>query len=85
MQRIWKQGKACLDQGQPVDVSSQKKARCGRKKEVDVSTISNLPISECTTMHDVAEHLGISKSKLHRMKRAGEIMCVSSSLKPFLT
>jgi hypothetical protein len=85
MQRIWKQGKACLDQGQPVNVSSQKKTRCGHKKEVDLSTISDLPISEHTMMHDVVEHLGIRKSKLHQVKQAGEIKCVSSSLKPLFT
>ena len=73
VQRIW------------VDVSSQK-TKCGRKKiEVDVSTLRDLPLSSCTTIHDVAQHFGISKSKLHSLKREGIIKRVSNSIKPYLT
>jgi hypothetical protein len=85
VQRIWKKGKSCLDQGLLVDVSSGK-SRCGRKKmEVDVSTLRDLPMSSRTTIHDVAKHFGISKSKLHSMKREGIIKRVSNSIKPYLT
>ena len=73
VQRIW------------VDVSSQK-TKCGRKKiEVDVSTLRDLPLSSRITIHDVAQHFGISKSKLHSLKREGIIKRVSNSIKPYLT
>jgi hypothetical protein len=86
VQRIWRRGKACLDQGRPVDVSNRKKNRCGRKKqECDVSALSSVPISERATMGDAARHLHISITKFHRMKKAGEIKRVSNTLKPFLT
>ena len=84
VQHIWKKGKSCLDQGQLVDVSSQK-TKCGRKKiEVDVSTLRDLPLSSRITIHDVAQHFGISKSKLHSLKREGIIKRVSNSIKPYL-
>ena len=83
-QRIWKKGKSCLHQGLLVDVSIGK-SRCGRKKiEVDVSTLRDLPLSSRTTLHDVAQHFGISQSKLHSMKREGTIKRVSNSIKPYL-
>ena len=67
-----------------MDVSSQK-TKCGRKKiEVDVSTLRDLPLSSRTTIHDVAQHFGISKSKLHSLKREGIIKRVSNSIKPYL-
>uniref|UniRef100_A0A0A9GWP4 Uncharacterized protein n=1 Tax=Arundo donax TaxID=35708 RepID=A0A0A9GWP4_ARUDO len=34
---------------------------------------------------DVTNHLGTSKSKLHRMKRASEIQRVSNTMEPLLT
>jgi hypothetical protein len=68
-----------------VDVSSGK-SRCGRKKfEVDVSTLSDLPMSSRTTIQDVAHHYGVSKSKLHAMKREGIIKRDSNNIKPYLT
>lgn len=85
VQRIWKQGKSCLDQGSLVDVSSRK-SKCGRKKlEVDVSVLRGLPLSSRTTLDDLSTHLHVSKSKLHSMKREGIIKRVSNSIKPYLT
>ncbi|XP_062200149.1 uncharacterized protein LOC133902648 [Phragmites australis] len=71
IQRIWKQGKDCLDQGILVDVSSGK-CRSGRKRiEVDVSGIRDLPLSSRTTLDDLCAHLHVSKGKLLAMKREG--------------
>jgi hypothetical protein len=68
-----------------VDVSSGK-SRCGPKKiEVDVSTLSDLPMSSRTTIHDVAHHFGVSKSKLHAMKHEGITKRVSNTIKPYIT
>ena len=85
VQRIWTDAKCCLDQGRKVDVSSKKWKRGRKKKEVDVSKLSELPISSRTTLEDVSKELGVSKAKLHKMKREGTIERVSNSLKPFLT
>uniref|UniRef100_A0A0A9DN94 DUF7769 domain-containing protein n=1 Tax=Arundo donax TaxID=35708 RepID=A0A0A9DN94_ARUDO len=82
VQRIWQQGKSCLDQGIPVDVSSGR-SRCGRKKiEVDVSKLRDIPISRRRTIKDVAKQLGVSKTKLHQMKQEGAIKRVSNPMKP---
>lgn len=50
-----------------------------------MSSLRNVPVSSRTTIHDVAKYLGISKSKLHSMKREGIIKHVSNSIKPYLT
>ncbi|CAN6246034.1 unnamed protein product [Urochloa humidicola] len=85
VQRIWKKGKNCLDQGLGVDVRTEKN-RCGRKKKVvDVSKLQNVPLSSRTTIDDVAKHLGVSKAKVQRMKKEGLIRRVSNSIKPYLT
>ncbi|XP_025876903.2 uncharacterized protein [Oryza sativa Japonica Group] len=85
VQRIWKKGKSCLDQGISVDVASGR-SRCGRKKKVvDVSCLEDISILSRTTIQDVATQLGVSTSKVYRMKKEGAIKRVSSSLDPYLT
>lgn len=85
VQRIWKKGKSCLDQGIPVDVESGR-SRCGRKKMVvDVSRLEDSSILSRTTIQDVATQLGVSKSKVYIMKKEGAIKRVSSSFDPHLT
>nr|ABF93607.1 transposon protein, putative, Mariner sub-class [Oryza sativa Japonica Group] len=85
VQRIWKKGKSCLDQGISVDVASGR-SRCGRKKKVvDVSCLEDISILSRTTIQDVATQLGVSTSKVYRMKKEGAIKRVSSSLDPHLT
>jgi hypothetical protein len=85
VQRIWKTGKSCIDEGRLVDVGSAK-SKCGRKKiNLDVSTLQDIPISSRTTIAEVATHFGVSKSKVHSMKRNGTIKRVSNSIKPYLT
>uniref|UniRef100_A0A0E0CML3 Uncharacterized protein n=1 Tax=Oryza meridionalis TaxID=40149 RepID=A0A0E0CML3_9ORYZ len=77
-------GKACLDQGLAVNVSTGKSS-CGRKKiEVDVSTLQDLPLLRRTTIQDVATHFGVSTSKVHKMKHEGTIKHVSNAMKPYL-
>jgi hypothetical protein len=85
VQRIWKKGKGCLDQGLGVDVSTEK-SRCGcKKKVVDISKLQDIPLPSRTTIEDVAKHLGVSKTKVHRMKREGLIKRVSNTIKLYLT
>jgi transposase len=72
IQRSWNRGKACIDQGQPIDVSSRKRNSCGhKKKESDVSALSNVPIAERQMLEDASKHLNVSKSKLYRMLKKG--------------
>jgi transposase len=85
MQRIWNNAKHCLDQDAQIDVSSKKWKRGRKKKEVDMSKLRGLPILRRTTLKDVSKELGVSTTKLHKMKRDGAIKRVSNSLKPFLT
>ncbi|KAK3140203.1 hypothetical protein QOZ80_5AG0397530 [Eleusine coracana subsp. coracana] len=85
VQRIWKDGKECLNQGTMVDFSSGKSKRGCKKKEVDLSKLRELPISSRGTLEDVSKELGIGKRKLHSLKKEGLIERVSNSIKPFLT
>jgi DNA-binding Xre family transcriptional regulator len=47
--------------------------------------LRGLPILRHTTLKDVSKELGISTTKLHKMRQEGAIERVSNSLKPFLT
>jgi transposase len=85
MQHIWNNAKHCLDQDAQIDVSSKKWKRGRKKKEVDMSKLRGLLILTRTTLKDASKELGVSTTKLHKMKRDGAIKRVSNSLKPFLT
>jgi hypothetical protein len=85
VQRIWKDGKGCLDRGGSVDVSSKKSRRGRKKKHPDLSKLRGMSISSHTTLADVSIELKVSISKLHSMKREGVIERVSNSIKSFLT
>jgi DNA-binding Lrp family transcriptional regulator len=51
---------------------------------VDVSVLKDLSLSKRTTIDDVAKKLGVSKNKVHKLKKEGVITRVSSTLKPHL-
>jgi hypothetical protein len=52
---------------------------------VDISKLQYIPLPSRTTIEDVAKYLGVSKAKVHRMKREGLIKRVSNTIKPYLT
>lgn len=86
LQRLWQQGKSSLDQGNPVDVSSRKRGRAGRKRvPLDLESLRNVALKDRTTLEDVRVVLGISKSKLVRYIREGHLQRHSNSIKPHLT
>jgi hypothetical protein len=85
LQHIWSDGKGCLHRGFPVDVSSKKSRHGHKKKDVDLSKLRGMAIPSRTTLDDVSKELGVSKSKLHKLKREGVIEHISNSIKPFLT
>lgn len=82
--RIWDQGKKCLNQGIPIDVLSQKFKRGRKKKQVDVSSLQDQPISERGNSK-MWQHFRVSKSKVQSVKRDGTITRVSNTVKPYLT
>ncbi|KAI3973392.1 hypothetical protein MKW92_006572 [Papaver armeniacum] len=73
VKRIWKLGKESQGQNLPVDVSSRKPTRVGRKAvEVDLSKIPEIPLQPRTSIRTLAKALNVSASTLHRqMKKAG--------------
>jgi hypothetical protein len=52
---------------------------------VDISKLQDILLPSRTTIEDVAKHLGVSKSKVHRMKCEGLIKRVSNTIKSYLT
>ena len=86
VQHVWRQGKSSLDQGIPVDVSSRKRGRAGRKRvPLDLEPLRNVALKHRTTLEDVRAVLGISKSKLLNNIREGQLKRHSNSIKPYLT
>lgn len=85
VQRIWKDGKHCLQQRTEVDFPSGNSKRGRTKKEVNLSKLLGLPTTSRSTMEDMSKELGVSTRKLHYMKHEGVIQHVSNSLKPLLT
>jgi hypothetical protein len=85
VQRLWDKAKNCLDQGIPIDVSSQKRKRGRKMMELNTSTLQDVPIAKRATLVHVAGHFGVGKSKVQAMKRDGTIKHVSNAIKPYLT
>jgi hypothetical protein len=77
VQRLWDKAKNCLDQGIPINVSSQKRKRGRKMMELNTSTLQDVPITKRATLVHVAGHFGVSKSKVQEMKRDGTIKHVS--------
>jgi hypothetical protein len=72
VQRLWKRGKTQLANSIPVDVSSLKKGRVGRKQiPVDLDALRNIPLKQRMTIDDVCKALNLSRWQIQRyLKKA---------------
>ena len=74
VERIWAEAKRQIALGQEVDVSNKKKGRAGRKrKELDLSRTSTIPLNKRRTIRALARSLGIPRSTLHWRFKLGEL------------
>jgi hypothetical protein len=84
IERVWKTAQEQLEQGLPI--SSKKKGKCGgKRKDLDLSRTSTIPLNRRRTIRSLAKSLGVSRSTLHRRFRLGELKRVSNTLKPSMT
>ena len=85
VERIWAEAKRQIALGQEVDVSNKKKGRAGRKrKELDLSRTSTIPLNKRRTIRALARSLGIPRSTLHWRFKLGELRRHTSTVKPLL-
>ena len=86
IQRIWQQAMKKIADGLPVDVSSKKKGRCGRKPiDIDLSRIPTIPLNRRSTIRSLAWQLGCNPTTLYRKFEMNLIRRHSNALKPALT
>jgi hypothetical protein len=85
VQKLWKRGKTQLANSIPVDVSSLKKGRVGRKQvPVDLDALRNIPLKQRMTIENVCKALNLSKWQIQRYLKKGYLRRHSSSIKPYL-
>jgi DNA-binding transcriptional regulator YhcF (GntR family) len=83
--RVWRRAKQCRANGLPVDVSSRKPKKCGRKKIViDPSQVEAIPLRRRCTIRSLAKELRMNRTTVHRIFKDGFLRRHSSSLKPYL-
>jgi len=83
VQRIWREGQLA---GGIHGVKNKLVRNCGRKRiEIDMEAIKNVPLKERTTIRDLANALGVSKSALHSRFREGYFRRHTNDLKFSLT
>ncbi|KAI3873835.1 hypothetical protein MKW92_052199 [Papaver armeniacum] len=86
VKRIWKRGKKFEANNLPVDMSSQKPNRAGRKaKGFDSSKIMEIPLRLRTNLRSLAEALHMPKSTVHRYVKKGAIKKHTNTTKPAFT
>jgi hypothetical protein len=86
IERIWREAKHQIEEGQEVHVSSKKKGNVGRKrKNLELSRVPTVPLNKRRTIRGLARSLDVCRSTLHRRFQLGELNRHSSSLKPALT
>ena len=82
VERIWKDANEQIAEGQVV-VASKRPGRVGRKrKNLDLSRASTIPLNRRRTVRALARSLGIPCSTLHRRFKLGELKRVTSTVKP---
>ncbi|KAE8790025.1 putative transposase [Hordeum vulgare] len=85
VERIWKDANKQIAEGHEVVVASKRKGRVGRKrKDLDLSRASTIPLNRRRTVRAITRSLGIPRSTLHRRFKLGELKRVSSTVKPYL-
>uniref|UniRef100_A0A8I6X3W6 DUF7769 domain-containing protein n=1 Tax=Hordeum vulgare subsp. vulgare TaxID=112509 RepID=A0A8I6X3W6_HORVV len=86
IQRVWKKAMKQISKGFEVNVSNQKKGKCGRKpKDINLEKIPTIPLNRRSTIRSLAWQLGCSPTTLHRKFKMKLIKrhtnCVKRSLK----
>ena len=86
IQSLWQRAMKQIEEGLPVDVSSRRKGRCGRKPlEIDLSRIPSIPLNKRSTIRSLAWQLGVNPTTLFRKFEMNLIRRHSNALTPPLT
>jgi AraC-like DNA-binding protein len=85
VQTILREAKKCRAAGVPVNLSSKRKQACGpHKVQIDLSQILTIPLNMRTTLKSLAEALGVKKTTLYRLFKAGKLRRHTNTIKPCL-
>ena len=85
IQRVWQKAMEQIAEGLEVDVSNQKKRRCGRKpKDINLDQIPTIPLNKRSTIRSLAWQLRCSPTTLHRKFMLKLIKRHTNCLKPAL-
>ena len=69
-----------------VDVSSQKKGRLGRKRNVfNMEALNTIPIEKRTIFRSIANEIKMGHSQMYRMLKAEDLRSQTNSIKPKLS
>ena len=75
-----------IQNGLPVDVSNNRKGRCGRKAvDINLAMIPTIPLNKRSTIRSLSWQLGCSPSTLFRRFLSHEIIRVTNAVQPVLT
>ena len=86
IQRIWQTAMTQIENGLPVDVSNNRKGRCGRKAvDINLAMIPTIPLNKRSTIRSLSWQLGCSPTTLFRKFLSQEIKRVTNTVKPALT
>ncbi|XP_026451769.1 uncharacterized protein LOC113352116 [Papaver somniferum] len=86
VKRTWRRGKEYEAKNIPVDMSSRKPTRVGRKaKKVDLIKIMEIPLRQRTKLRSLAEALDMPLSTVHRQVKKGAIRKHMNAIKPAFT
>ncbi|KAL4560955.1 hypothetical protein LXL04_033112 [Taraxacum kok-saghyz] len=84
--RIWHQAKIHVDQGLPIDLSSNKPMAVGRKRvQINLSQVSEIPLRRRANIRSLAKSINVSKSTMDRRIKEGVIRPHTNAIKPTLT
>ncbi|KAK1629449.1 hypothetical protein QYE76_003764 [Lolium multiflorum] len=85
IERIWRKGREQEIKQLEVDVSNQKRGRCGRKRaDLGLSRMPSIPLNKRSTLRALARELGVAYATLQRRFQWGKIRRHTSTLKPAL-
>uniref|UniRef100_A0A0A9E4E1 DUF7769 domain-containing protein n=1 Tax=Arundo donax TaxID=35708 RepID=A0A0A9E4E1_ARUDO len=85
IQAVWKKVKDCIVAGLPIDVTSKRGKKCGKKEiSIDLSQVPAVPLDKRTTIRSLAKELHAKKTTLHMLFKEWKLRRHSNSLKPYL-
>jgi hypothetical protein len=80
-----KKVKRCRAAGTVVDLVSKKAKNCGRKRvDIDLLQVTNVSLNQRTTIRSLVGALNVSKTKMHKVFKEGQVRRHSSTLKTYL-